>query len=113
MGSEIQVIDGDVSFWVGKRDEAVLSCLGESRSPDAPFPSGSWQTPPILVPEVSTVPDQLYGCGRSLRRWVDRAASPESRVFQVWSSSWMEAYRGMSVSVVEVRVCCSRVNIPL
>ena len=48
-----------------------------------------------------------------MRRWVDRAASPESRVFQVWSSSWMEAYRGMSVSVVEVRVCCSRVNIPL
>ena len=77
------------------------------------WPSGAWQTPPMLFPEASVAPSHVRGNGSSSRRCVIWDASSWTSWRQVLSSSWTLGKSWNCLPRACCSVCCTHVNIPL
>ena len=77
------------------------------------YPSGSRHTPPITDPYASVVPIQVGGKGCNSRRWVGLLARLLTNLYQALSSSCTSVVSWTCLPAAILRVCCTRVNMPL
>ena len=77
------------------------------------WPSGSRYTPPIPDLNVSLVSIHVGAKGSNLRRWVGLLASLQTNSRQDSSSLCTSVVSWMCHPAALLRVCCTRVNMPL